>query len=534
MMRATTREALLAALGFALIAAGTADSLLHRPPTFEYQIDACHTPVTVMEPYREPPVGNAIVLHGFAADRHIMSWLGERLSAQGLRVYIFDLPGHGDSVEPFTYARAESCAGDAIAALADRGDIHLDRTVILGHSMGGEIAIRLADRFPTAATIALSPAPLIPPRRMPSNLLVVSAQFDVPWLRGEARRLARAAGGDRPAPEDFAQLRAFHLADVKLTDHVGVLVDPRVSKLAAAWTRSALAIPGPPEPMPGWPRLAFLAGCVGIVFLFPLAATLLAGRIRPRAAHYPDRDPETKYSEENTNDRGQSAMAPARALLNWGVASVLAVALLAVVPHYEWLGLSNGSYLTTCLLISGVALFFLVRRPDTELVWSARGIFAAIALALLFGVAAKAWLSGTYADSPSLVSLHTWLESVARSFLPTAPRLRRLAPAALAVFPYFLAEEVALGPRLPGPNWRRFALFVALRFELWVAMIAAYFLTMNGEVLIGLLLPSFMLVSFLQHYGSEVVRRRTGSPAAAAIFGAIIAAWFIVSVFPLA
>jgi hypothetical protein len=74
---------------------------------------------------------------------------------------------------------------------------------------------------------------------------------------------------------------------------------------------------------------------------------------------------------------------------------------------------------------------------------------------------------------------------------------------------------------------------VALRFELWLAMIAAVLITMNGEVLVGLLLPSFMGVSVLQHYGSEVIRRRTGSLAAAAIFGAIITACFIVSVFPL-
>ncbi|MGB6432165.1 MAG: alpha/beta fold hydrolase [Candidatus Acidiferrales bacterium] len=527
------RETLLAILGIVLIAAGSAESIRHQPPTFEYQLDACHTPVTVMEPYQEPPLANAIVLHGLAGNRHIMAWLGERLAAQGLRVYMIDLAGHGDSTEPFTYANAESCAGDAIAALADRGDIHLDRTVLLGHSMGAEIAIRLADRFPTAATIALSPAPLVPPRRMPSNLLVVSAQFDVPWLRSEARHLARDAGGDRTAPDDFAQLRAFHLADVSLADHVSVLTDPRVSTLASAWAREALGIPGPPAPVPGWPRTEFLLGCVGIILLFPLAATIFAGRIRPPAAHYPDRDPETKYSAENTNDDTHSAMRPAKALRTWAVACVFAVALLAAVPHYSWLGLSDGSYLATCLLIAGVALFFLVVPRGTAFVWSARGILAAIALALLFTIAARAWLAGSSADAASWMFRHTWAQTASRIFFLTKPRLLRLAPAALAVFPYFLAEEVALGPRLPGANWRRFALFAAMRFELWVAMIAAYFLTMNGNVLIGLLLPSFILISVLQHYGSEVIRRRTGSPAAAAIFGAIIAAWFIVSFFPL-
>jgi pimeloyl-ACP methyl ester carboxylesterase len=528
-----SRDTLLAFLGIVLLAAGTAAAFRGQPRAFEYQIDACHTPVTVTEPYVEPPVGNAVVIHGFAANRHTMTWLDEWLAAQGLRVYTFDLPGHGDSTEPFSYARAESCAGDAIAALADRGDLHLDRTVLLGHSMGAEIAIRLADRFPTAATIALSPAPLVPPTRMPSNLLVVSAQFDVPWLRSAARKLQREAGGDRTAPEDFAQLRAFDLDDVRATDHVGVIVDARVAKRAAAWARESLGIPGPPEPVPGLPRFGFVLGCAGIILLFPLAATILCGRIRSRSAHYPDRDPETKYSEQNTNDRGDFAMAPRAALYRWAVAALFAVALLAVFPHYEWLGLSNGSYFTTCILITGIALVLLVVRRGTTYGWSLRGVISAVLLALIFVTLSRVWLAGTFIDAASWMFRHTWIQTFPRVLLPTTPRLVRLIPAALAVFPYFLAEELALGPRVPGANWRRFGLFVALRFELWLAMIAAVLITMNGEVLVGLLLPSFMAVSVLQHYGSEVIRRRTGSLAAAAIFGAIIAACFIVSVFPL-
>jgi pimeloyl-ACP methyl ester carboxylesterase len=435
-----SRDALLAFLGIVSLAVGTIAEFRGQPRTFEYQIDACHTPVTVTEPYVEPPVANAIVIHGFAANRHIMEWLDQWLAAQGLRVYTFDLPGHGDSTEPFSYARSESCAGDAIEALANRGDIRLDRTVILGHSMGAEIAIRLADRFPTAGSIALSPAPLVPPQRMPSNLLVVSAQFDVPWLRSAARKLQREAGGNRIAPEDFAQRRAFYLADVHFTDHVGVLVDSRVAKRAADWARQSLGIPGPPEPVPGLPRIGFLLGCAGLILLFPIAATILCGRIRPRAPHYPDRDPETKYSEQNTNDRGDSAMATGAALYRWAVASLFAVALLAVFPHYEWLGLSNGSYLTTCLLIVGVALVLLVLRRGTTYGWSLRAVISAILLAVIFVTLARVWLAGTFPDLLSWTSRRALVETAAHIFLPTTPRLVRLIPAALAVFPYFLAE----------------------------------------------------------------------------------------------
>lgn len=528
------RDALLALAGLVMLAYAGADAFRSQPRTFEYQMDACHTPVTVMEPLQEPPVANAIVIHGLAANRHIMTYTARWLSAQGLRVYALDLPGHGDSTEHFTYANAESCAGQAIDELAERGDIRVDRTILLGHSMGGEIAIRLADRFPnTAATIAISPAPLVAPLRMPANLMVASAQFDIPWLRATARQLASDAGGTRISPDDFAQRRAFKLLDLSFSDHVSLLFDARAGEKYAAWTRQALGIPGPPEPVPGSPRLALLLGCAGIVLLFPLAATLIAGPGRRGAQHFPDRDPEAKFGAQVPDDAAPSALAPRTALLYCGVAAVLAVAFLAAVPHYEWLGLSNGSYLTTCLLISGMALAALVVRRDTNWGWSVRGVFSAIALAFIFAMASRAWLGGADGNAAGWSLSRAGLDSAMQGLLLTSPRWLRLGPAALAVFPYCLAEEIALGPRLPGMNWRRFGLFVAMRFELWLPMAAAILITMNSQVLIAVLLPGFIGASVAQHYGSEAVRRRTGSPAAAAIFGAIIAAWFIVSVFPL-
>jgi hypothetical protein len=64
-------------------------------------------------------------------------------------------------------------------------------------------------------------------------------------------------------------------------------------------------------------------------------------------------------------------------------------------------------------------------------------------------------------------------------------------------------------------------------------MVAAVLLTLNSEVLIALLFPAFIAVSVLQRYASDAIRRRTGSLAAAAIFGAILTGAFIVSAFPL-
>jgi hypothetical protein len=102
----------------------------------------------------------------------------------------------------------------------------------------------------------------------------------------------------------------------------------------------------------------------------------------------------------------------------------------------------------------------------------------------------------------------------------------------LWVFAY--AEEVVLGPVDSG--WRRlirFVFAVALRLELWLVCVFAYYELMSGQVLILLLVTALAVFSMLQRLGTDALRRRTGSAPAAAFFGAILGAWLIASVFPL-
>ena len=83
----------------------------------------------------------------------------------------------------------------------------------------------MADVVPLAATIALSPAPMTAPRRMPSNLLVFSSQYDLGILQRQAAALAAAAGGERIAPQDFAEQRAFSLQFLPHATHTTTLID---------------------------------------------------------------------------------------------------------------------------------------------------------------------------------------------------------------------------------------------------------------------------------------------------------------------
>jgi len=79
----------------------------------------------------------------------------------------------------------------------------------------------------------------------------------------------------------------------------------------------------------------------------------------------------------------------------------------------------------------------------------------------------------------------------------------------------------------------RCAVFLLLRLEIFLACTLAYYELRSGQVLIPLLAVFLALFSILQRLAADAVRKRTGSIAAAIIFSAILAAWFVAAVFPL-
>jgi hypothetical protein len=89
-----------------------------------------------------------------------------------------------------------------------------------------------------------------------------------------------------------------------------------------------------------------------------------------------------------------------------------------------------------------------------------------------------------------------------------------------------------LGPASPGRGWWRLLKALGLRLIAWAALVVAVFFLHSGEVLLVLLAPSFFIFCLLQIWGMKVVREVTASPAAAALFGAILLAGFCLVVFP--
>ena len=347
--------------------------------------------------------------------------------------------GHGDNTDPFTFPRAEQCAAVAIDSLTRSGAIDPRKTILFGHSMGGAIAVRMADHDPVAATIALSPAPMTLPQRMPSNLLVIAGGLDLWPVKAEARALAAAAGGDRTASSDFAEDRAFQLVILPYATHTTGLVDRGVAHRSELWAMQALFPSVPPNTLAlnldlatyetfsrGRRRLAgAILGLIGLALLFPFALTIASKLAGPA-------------SDDLSPARPSRALAAAEG----AVGALVAVLILSLGVPLRFLHLYAGDYLASLLLIDGLFLLALNWKAVKES-WSprARPILAAALLAFAIFLATGAWLNWQLADM--------WMN---------APRWLRFAELLPIVCIFCFAEEVVLGA-VPTRQAARAAIF---------------------------------------------------------------------------
>ncbi len=86
-----------------------------------------------------------LFLHGFSNDAHVWDWVAP-VVAPHYRVIALDQRGHGESDrDPEGRYDHETMARDANSAIESLG---IARVVIVGHSLGGRVAMRFAGLFP--------------------------------------------------------------------------------------------------------------------------------------------------------------------------------------------------------------------------------------------------------------------------------------------------------------------------------------------------------------------------------------------------
>ncbi|MCK9913401.1 MULTISPECIES: alpha/beta fold hydrolase [Microbacterium] len=101
----------------------------------------------VVEEQGEGPVAYVLV-HGIGMGRSVFADLAVRLRESG-QVIALDLPGYGEAPEPPRTPTIERMADLVAAFLRHRGlDRAHGRVVLLGHSMGSQVATEVATRHP--------------------------------------------------------------------------------------------------------------------------------------------------------------------------------------------------------------------------------------------------------------------------------------------------------------------------------------------------------------------------------------------------
>ncbi|WP_340289247.1 alpha/beta fold hydrolase [Aquipuribacter hungaricus] len=96
---------------------------------------------TAVDAHEDVPV---VALHGMCSTAATWDQVAARLAGQGRRTIALDLRGHGGSSRPGSYTCA-AMRDDVLAFLDDRG---LQQVDLLGHSLGGHVAMLLAQHSP--------------------------------------------------------------------------------------------------------------------------------------------------------------------------------------------------------------------------------------------------------------------------------------------------------------------------------------------------------------------------------------------------
>lgn len=502
------KQAILAATGIFLLLLGAAFTLFSARgfTTRHFLVNAGSCPLVVDVVQKSglseaPERGAAILFHGLASNRIIMSYLARTFAAQGLTVYVPDLPGHGRSNGPFTPDQAESCAISFARGLAARGLIVPDRTILLGHSMGGDIALRIAPKFRPAGVVAISPAPmqtahgvspenllyLIPPPLQP-NTLVLVGQYESSGLVGNAADLVASQSDP-----------TVQFTVIPGNSHVSVLFSARVAVKLQDWTAHLLHLPAGDS----IPSRANVFGCLlGLTGIVVLAGPFL----RECFGHKTPAEPRSPYLPSFP-----------QVPLEFVAVLLAVVYLLRYWMPLRPLPLFQGNYLASFFLLTGLALLLLHPRL-------AQSQFSAKPALLLFATLTAFILHFLIAGWFDLTLSNAWL---------TLHRWTRFPFFFFAVFLFFYALEVLLGPASDMPPARRLFLSVLLLAIAWLALVCGVLYLHSGEILLALLAPYFALCLLLIRLGAQLVRRSSASPTAAALFGAILFTGFCLVLFPL-
>ncbi|NIB44889.1 alpha/beta hydrolase [Pseudomaricurvus alkylphenolicus] len=102
----------------------------------------------------------AVLIHALMGNRGFMDSIGQFWRQEHGATLAVDLPGHGESPMPLEPISISDSAKQVVALIKQQG---LQDPIVIGHSMGGLVALEVAAQVPesVAGVILLDPAPIV-------------------------------------------------------------------------------------------------------------------------------------------------------------------------------------------------------------------------------------------------------------------------------------------------------------------------------------------------------------------------------------
>jgi hypothetical protein len=179
------------------------------------------------------------------------------------------------------------------------------------------------------------------------------------------------------------------------------------------------------------------------------------------------------------------------------------------------LRLFEGDYLASFFLLTGAILLLLHPKLALKKIAAKPGVLLSVAVgSLILHLLITGWFDLTVTSA--------WL---------TWQRWGRFPLFFVAAFVFLYVLEILLGPVI-APRKRLGIDYLAILLA-WLVLVFGTFELHSGQILVVLLMPYFGLFFLFMRLGARLVRQRTASATAAAVFGAILLAGFSLVLFPL-